>query len=195
MNGTWRETNSTNNASRAVGEKSKPRRARGFEGLRVSGNAFWMETSAWKDFCAYEAELDDSIAGGEMLVLCTYSLQASRAVDILDVARTHNFSFARRRGQWEYLETPELANARRQIERLNGAIDVLSKGVPGGEKLTPSERIALAQIIRGDSSKEAARHLNISPRTVEFHRANVMRKLGARNVAELIRMVLADDRT
>lgn len=173
-------------------EKQADARARGFEGLRVSGNAFWMETSAWKDFCAYEAELDQSIAGGEMLVLCTYSLRASRAVDILDVARTHNFSFARRNGRWEYLETPELANARRQIERLNGAIDVLSKEFPGREKLTPSERIALAQIIRGESSKEAARHLNISHRTVEFHRANLMRKLGARNTADLIRMVLVD---
>lgn len=175
-------------------QKQAAARARGFEGLRVSGNAFWMQSSAWKDFCAYEAELDQSIAGGEMLVLCTYSLLASRAVDILDVARTHNFSFARRQGHWEYLETPELANARRQIERLNGAIDVLSKGFPGEKKLTPSERIALAQIIRGDSSKEAARRLNISHRTVEFHRANVMRKLGARNVADLIRMVLVDDR-
>lgn len=173
-------------------EKQAAARARGFEGLRVSGNAFWMETSAWKDFCAYEAELDHSIAGGEMLVLCTYSLLASRAVDILDVARTHNFSFARRKGRWEYLETPELANARRQIERLNGAIDVLSKEFPGREKLTPSERIALAQIIRGESSKEAARHLNISHRTVEFHGANLMRKLGARNTADLIRMVLVD---
>jgi DNA-binding CsgD family transcriptional regulator len=173
-------------------EKQAAARARGFEGLRVSGNAFWMETSAWKDFCAYEAELDHSIAGGEMLVLCTYSLLASRAVDVLDVARTHNFSFARRNGRWEYLETPELANARRQIERLNGAIDVLSKEFPGKEKLTPSERIALAQIIRGESSKEAARHLNISHRTVEFHRANLMRKLGARNTADLVRMVLVD---
>ena len=36
-------------------EKQAAARARGFGGLRVSGNAFWMETSAWKDFCAYEA--------------------------------------------------------------------------------------------------------------------------------------------
>ena len=41
-------------------------------------------------------------------------------------------------------------------------------------------RVALAQIVRGASSKEAGRMLGISPRTVEFHRANVMRKLGAR---------------
>jgi len=34
--------------------------------------------------------------------------------------------------------------------------------------------------------------LGISPRTVEFHRANLMRKLGARNTADLVRRVLGD---
>jgi DNA-binding CsgD family transcriptional regulator len=48
----------------------------------------------------------------------------------------------------------------------------------------------LAELIQGASSKEAARILKISPRTVEFHRANIMRKLGARNIADLLGMVL-----
>jgi two-component system, LuxR family, response regulator FixJ len=58
--------------------------------------------------------------------------------------------------------------------------------------LTPRERVALAQIVRGASSKEAARRLGISPRTVEFHRANVMQKLGAKNTADLVRRVLGE---
>jgi len=43
----------------------------------------------------------------------------------------------------------------------------------------------------GASSKESARRLGISPRTVEFHRANMLRKLGAKNTADLVRVVLA----
>jgi len=50
--------------------------------------------------------------------------------------------------------------------------------------------MTLAQIVRGASSKEAARALGISPRTVEFHRANVMQKLGAKNTADLVRRLL-----
>jgi DNA-binding CsgD family transcriptional regulator len=164
--------------------------ARGFEGMRVSGNAFWFETSLWKEFCEYEAELDRSLAGRRMIVLCTYPLAASRAVDVLDVARTHNFSIAKRDGRWEFLETPELAAAKREIERLNGAIDILSKPFPGSRHLTHREQIVLAQVAKGASSKEAARDLNISHRTVEFHRKNIMRKLGARNVIELLGIVL-----
>jgi DNA-binding CsgD family transcriptional regulator len=166
--------------------------ARGFDGMRVSGNAFWIESNHWQAFCEYERELDRSLAGQRMVVLCTYSLQASRAVDLLDVARAHQCCTARRNGDWEFLATPELRQARLEIERLHGALGVLSKPFPGHALLTPRERVALAQIVRGASSKEAARTLGISPRTVEFHRANVMRKLRTKNTAELVRRVLGD---
>ncbi len=171
-------------------EKLRGALARGFDGMRVSGNAFWIESNHWQAFCEYEHELDRSLSGQRMVVLCTYSLQVSRAVDMLDVARAHNCCTARRNGDWEFLSTPELKQAKLEIERLHGALDVLSNPFEGHDLLTPRERVALAQIVRGASSKEAARTLGISPRTVEFHRANVMRKLGARNTADLVRRVL-----
>jgi DNA-binding CsgD family transcriptional regulator len=165
---------------------------RGYDGMRVSGNAFWMETSHWKEFCEYERELDRSISDQKMIVLCTYPLRASRAVDILDVTRAHQSSISRRNGNWEFLETPELRQARQEITKLSGALDILSKPFPGHASLTPRERGVLAQIVRGASSKEAGRTLGIAPRTVEFHRANIMRKLGAKNTAALVHKVLAD---
>jgi DNA-binding CsgD family transcriptional regulator len=173
-------------------EKLRGALAEGFDGMRVSGNAFWIESNHWQAFCEYERELDRSLAGQRMVVLCTYSLEDSRAVDLLDVARAHNCCTARRNGDWEFLATPELRQAKQEIERLHGALDILSKPFPGHALLTPRERVALAQIVRGASNKEAARMLGISPRTVEFHRANVMRKLGARNTADLVRRVLGD---
>ena len=173
-------------------EKLDDALSKGCDGMRVSGNAFWIETNHWKAFCEYEQELDRSLAGQRMIVLCTYSLKASRAVDILDVARAHQFSTARRNGDWDFLETPELKQAKREIKRLNGALNVLSKPFPGHRSLTPRERATLAQIVRGASSKETARALSISPRTVEFHRANIMQKLGAKNSADLVRRVLGE---
>lgn len=164
----------------------------GYDGMRVSGNAFWIATNHWKSFCEYEEELDRSVVDQKMIVLCTYCLQASRAVDILDVARAHNCTIARRNGRWEFLATPELKRARLEISRLNGALDLLVKPFEGHESLTPRERITMAQIVRGASSKEAARLLGVSPRTVDFHRANVMRKLGAKNVADLVRKVVGE---
>ena len=56
--------------------------------------------------------------------------------------------------------------------------------------LTPREREVLGKVVAGASNKEAGRMLGISPRTVEVHRARIMDKLGARNTADLVRIVL-----
>jgi DNA-binding CsgD family transcriptional regulator len=173
-------------------EKLSAALARGYKGMRVSGNAFWIETKHWKEFCEYEQELDRSLAGQQMIVLCTYPLHASRAVDMLDVARAHQFSIARRNGAWEFLETPELKQAKQEIGRLNAALDTLSDSFPARVTLTPRERVVLAQIVRGFSSKEIARTLGISQRTVEFHRANILAKIGAKNTVDLVRKILGE---
>lgn len=55
------------------------------------------------------------------------------------------------------------------------------------ERLTPREREVLDRVSRGLHGKEIAAELNICLRTVETHKANLMSKLGTRNVAELVR--------
>ena len=166
--------------------------SRGFEGLRASGNAFWMQEHRWKEFEEYEQVLDSSSTGQKLILMCTYSLRASRAVDLLDVIRAHHFTVAKHNGEWEYLESPELKSAREEIQRLHNGMDILSRPFPGHEVLTPQERVVLAQVVRGASSKEAGRVLGLSHRTVEFHRRNIMRKLSASNVADLLVTVLGD---
>lgn len=53
--------------------------------------------------------------------------------------------------------------------------------------LTPRERSILNAIAAGLGNKAIARQLDLSPRTVEVHRANIMRRAGADSVAELLR--------
>ena len=65
---------------------------------------------------------------------------------------------------------------------------------PHRDELTPREREVLEQIIGGSSNKETGRNLGISPRTIEVHRARIMVKLGAKNAADLVRIVLGQDR-
>ncbi len=76
----------------------------------------------------------------------------------------------------------------------SGSGDALAKHFPGHELLTPREREVLDQIAGGDSNKEAGRKLGISPRTIEVHRARIMEKLGAKNAADLVRIVLSEGR-
>src|SRR5690348_10064452 len=80
------------------------------------------------------------------------------------------------------------AYARRQSQNVGSNVATLH--FPGREPLTRREREVLEQFTAGASNKEAGRTLGISPRTIEDHRANIMKKLGAKNAADLVRIVM-----
>ena len=61
--------------------------------------------------------------------------------------------------------------------------------------LSPRERELLEAIVRGNSTKMIANRLNISARTVDHHRANLMNKMQAANVADLVRMAVEAEYT
>src|SRR3977135_4531401 len=44
----------------------------GDDGIRISGDSFWLQEKDWKDFCAYEKGLNDFINDRPMTLLCTY---------------------------------------------------------------------------------------------------------------------------
>lgn len=59
------------------------------------------------------------------------------------------------------------------------------------ETLSGREREVLQGLVAGLPNKSIANDLKLSPRTVEVHRANVMTKMGASSLSELVRMALA----
>jgi FixJ family two-component response regulator len=58
------------------------------------------------------------------------------------------------------------------------------------EHLSAREHEVLELMIEGDSNKEIGRRLGISPRTVEIHRGNMMRKLNARSPSDAVRLAM-----
>lgn len=54
--------------------------------------------------------------------------------------------------------------------------------------LTAREREVMERVVSGESNKEVAAALGLSPKTVEVHRAHVMEKVGAQSLAELVRL-------
>jgi PAS domain S-box-containing protein len=102
--------------------KVKRALARGYDGLRASADTFWLAKQDWKDFIAYEKQVNDWITDQTMTVLCTYPLAKSGAAEVLDIVDSHQFAIARRQGEWKVIQSPELIQAKAEIERLNEAL-------------------------------------------------------------------------
>jgi two-component system, LuxR family, response regulator DctR len=103
-----------------------------------------------------------------------------------------------KRGAFHFVEKPftedylvgliERAVAEGSKRKVESADDeMIQKRLAG---LTPREREVLNMIVEGKPNKTIAAALAISGKTVEGHRAHVMEKLGARNAAELVHLVL-----
>ena len=156
----------------------------GYSGMRASGEAFWIATKHWEKFIEYEQELDRALAGQPLVILCTYILTASRAVDLLDVVRAHNFTVARRNGKWEVLESPPTDHAKASAVSAQNAAAALAR-------LAPREHEVLTQLSHGAKNKEIAHRLGISERTVEVYRSRILLKTNTRNLPELVRLAIA----
>jgi signal transduction histidine kinase len=92
--------------------------ARGYAGVRVTGDTAWLLTKDWKRFVEYEEGLNSAVANQRLAVLCTYPVAACGALEILDVVRTHQFALVRRHETWDLIETAGLKKAKAEIERL-----------------------------------------------------------------------------
>jgi DNA-binding NarL/FixJ family response regulator len=104
-----------------------------------------------------------------------YALKAQPLADIIEAIRTTS--------NGERYVSPQLPPV---LEALPEANTDLSAPL-GVEKLSPREREVFCRIIQGDSTRDIARSLCISLKTVETHRLHINRKLGVHSPGELIR--------
>jgi signal transduction histidine kinase len=110
--------------------KLKRALALGYEGMRVSGDTFWLDENYLNDFYAYENQVNNFVADLPVTLLCTYPLAKSEATDILDVVRSHQFAITRRQGEWEVIESPEFIQAKAEIKRLNEELKRFKERTP-----------------------------------------------------------------
>jgi two-component system response regulator FixJ len=105
---------------------------------------------------------------------------------------------AMKAGAADFLEKPFAADALLTAikaavhpHRINNAHEETEVAQQMLKKLTPRESEVLDYLVAGKSNKEVAAKLGVSPRTVEFHRAHIMEKAGAKRLPELVRIWLA----
>ncbi len=107
---------------------------------------------------------------------------------------------AMRAGAFDFIEKPFaddvlLDSIRRGLERARAREQAAPAAAPAEvarrlATLTPREREVLDHLVRGSPHKVIAHALEISPRTIEVHRARIMQKMEARNLAQLVQIMV-----
>lgn len=162
-----------------------------------------------EDFLAVQADRNPDC------VILDVHMPGRSGIDILDTLKTPSYTTpvfvisgqgdipmavaAMKHGAIDFIEKP--FESEDVVTRVRDAIDMSRSGkkrilpaellFPGHEKLTRRELDVVRAVTDGLSNREAGERLSISSRTVEVHRARIMDKLGARNAADLVRIVLS----
>jgi DNA-binding NarL/FixJ family response regulator len=76
---------------------------------------------------------------------------------------------------------------------IDGFCNPSAKTLPAHKSLTPREREIVQLLAEGKSSKEVGVFLNLSVKTVETHRSNIMRKLEIHSTSELVRYAVKNN--
>jgi PAS domain S-box-containing protein len=79
--------------------------ARGYSGLRLTGNTLWLERNHWQAFTEYEAKVNNVIGKYKMLAICTYSLEKCDGTAVIDVVKNHQFALIKEEGKWDIIES------------------------------------------------------------------------------------------
>jgi DNA-binding NarL/FixJ family response regulator len=106
-----------------------------------------------------------------------YVVKRALGSDLIDAARTV--------AKGEGFLYPSVAGA--VLEELR---EPLGADAADGKQLTPREEEILRRVAAGETSRQIALALNLSSKTVEWHRGNLMSKLELRSVAELVRYAI-----
>src|SRR5258707_5907054 len=171
-------------------EKLASLSARGYPGMRITGDTTWLSKKEWTHFCDYEDGLNEVIGNERLVVLCTYPLAGCGAPKILDVVRTHQFVLARRHGNWDVLETATLKRAKAELKGHNEELErrVVERTSELG-KASEELREAQAELMRvsrlttmGELAASIAHEVNQPLTAVTNNGSACLRMLANRNL-------------
>jgi PAS domain-containing protein len=98
-------------------EKENRALKRGYDGLRLSGNTFWLRERDWRNFTDYEKEVNKVIGKYRMIAVCAYPLAKCGASEVIDVVSNHQFALIRREGKWVIIESSARKRAEEELKK------------------------------------------------------------------------------
>src|SRR5439155_8983675 len=113
------------------------------------------QTANAKELREFEEEVDRLFPRERIIASCTYPLAAITGEQIFETVRTHQFAIARRNGEWELVETPELIAAKAEIRRLNEELE--QRGIKRTQQLAAATEELKREITERRQAEEALR--------------------------------------
>lgn len=89
-------------------EKCREALSRGYAGLRITGNLFWLDESNWNSFMEYENNLDSVVQDYKLLVVCVYKENKCTTDNIVDVMKTHEYVISKMDDSWRLRRLEEM---------------------------------------------------------------------------------------
>ena len=83
----------------------------GYDGVRLSGNTFWLEKEDWNSFIEYKKQTENVIGNYRMIALCTYSLYKHNTAEVIYLVLNHQLALTKRDGKWEQVESSKRKEA------------------------------------------------------------------------------------
>ena len=110
-------------------EKLNQALKKGYAGLRLTGNTFWLENKDWRSFTDYEEAVNNVIGKYKMIALCTYCLDKCSATEIVDVIRNHEFALIKQEGKWELFENSRYKTTKENLKKARNVFGFSQKQV------------------------------------------------------------------
>ena len=112
--------------------KLEQAQAKGFSGLRLTGNTFWLEQNHWQAFTEYEAKINDVIGNYKMFAICTYCLDKCDGSDVIDVVKNHQFALIKQAGKWDVIESMIYKQAKQALQESEERYQTLFENMAEG---------------------------------------------------------------
>ena len=148
-------------------EKERSAIERGFDGLRLTGNTFWLEKRDWRSFTDYEAAINSVIGQHRMIALCSYALNKCGPHEFMDVIRNHQFALVKREGEWELIASSALQLTRQALLEERTRYQTLFEQAPDGIVIIDPET-------RGFLEFNGAAHRQLGYSREEFARLRLL---------------------
>ncbi|MCJ7508566.1 MAG: MEDS domain-containing protein [candidate division Zixibacteria bacterium] len=149
---------------------------KGFDGLRLTGNTFWLEKKDWESFTNYEAMVNSVIRKHRMFAICSYYLDKCKASEVIDVVSNHQFALIKHNSKWKLIEASECKKAEGALRESEGKYKTLVEHIP--QKIFMKDRNS----VYISCNENYARDLKIRPDEIagktdfDFHPKNLAEK-------------------